>query len=59
MMLRDSFNLPKEAAAIEKAVEAALNEGCRTADIVGADIAASGAKVIGTGEMTKRVIANL
>jgi 3-isopropylmalate dehydrogenase len=54
MMLRDSFNLPKEAAAIEKAVEAALNEGCRTADI-----AASGAKVIGTGEMTARVIANL
>ena len=54
MMLRDSFNLPKEAAAIEKAVEAALNEGCRTSDI-----AASGAKVIGTGEMTKRVIANL
>ncbi|MCL1931842.1 MAG: 3-isopropylmalate dehydrogenase [Treponema sp.] len=59
MMLRDSFNLPQEAATIEKAVEAALNEGCRTADIVGADIAASGAKVIGTSEMTKRVIAHL
>ena len=54
MMLRDSFNLPQEAAAIEKAVEAALDEGYRTSDI-----AANGAKVIGTDEMTKRVIANL
>jgi len=59
MMLRDSFNLPQEAAVIEKAVEAALNEGWRTPDIVGDDIAASGAKVIGTDEMTKRIIANL
>jgi len=54
MMLRDSFNLAQEAAAIEKAVEAALNEGWRTADIAG-----TGAKVIGTGEMTERIIANL
>jgi 3-isopropylmalate dehydrogenase len=54
MMLRDSFNLPQEAAVIEKAVEAALNEGCRTADI-----AESGTKLIGTDEMTKRIIARL
>ena len=35
MMLRDSFNLPKEAKAIEDAIEAVLNAGHRTADIAG------------------------
>jgi len=54
MMLRDSFNLTQEAAAVEKAVEAALNEGWRTPDIVGAD-----AKIVGTVEMTERIIAHL
>jgi 3-isopropylmalate dehydrogenase len=33
MMLRYSFNLETEAAAVEKAVEAALKAGCRTQDI--------------------------
>ena len=33
MMFRYSFDLPGEAAAIERAVDEALNEGFRTADI--------------------------
>ena len=36
MMLRYSFNLSREADAIEAAVEKVLNEGYRTADIAGA-----------------------
>lgn len=36
MMLRYSFNLSREADAIESAVEKVLNEGYRTADIAGA-----------------------
>lgn len=35
MMLRYSFNLPKEADAIEAAVDAVLEQGYRTADIAG------------------------
>ena len=35
MMLRYSFSLEKEAAAIEAAVESAVNDGIRTADIGG------------------------
>jgi len=54
MMLRDSFGLAKEAEAIEKAVEAALNEGCRTPDI-----AEGSAKIVGTVKMTERIISNL
>ena len=37
MMLRYSFGLEKEAAAIEKAVEEALHDGVRSADIAGKD----------------------
>ncbi len=33
MMLRYSFDLPEEAACIEAAVDKALDDGCRTADI--------------------------
>lgn len=35
MMLRYSFDLEEEAAEIERAVDAVLNEGYRTADILG------------------------
>jgi len=35
MMLRYSFSLGAEADAIERAVESALNDGCRTADLSG------------------------
>ena len=46
MMFRYSFQLPREAKAIEDAVDAVLNEGWRTADI-----AAPGQQVIGTQKM--------
>ena len=46
MMFRYSFQLPREAKAIEDAVDAVLNEGWRTADI-----AAPGQQVIGTQRM--------
>ena len=37
MMLRYSFDMPKEADAIENAVSAVLDEGWRTADIMPTD----------------------
>ena len=46
MMFRYSFQLPREAKAIEDAVDAVLNEGWRTADI-----AAPGQQAIGTQRM--------
>jgi len=46
MMLRYSFNLQKEADAIEKAVEEVLEAGFRTADIY-----TDGMKKVGTDEM--------
>ena len=46
MMFRYSFDLPEEAAAVERAVDAVLNEGWRTADI-----AAPGETAIGTVRM--------
>jgi 3-isopropylmalate dehydrogenase len=46
MMLRYSCALEKEAGVIEKAVEDALNEGCRTYDIM-----SEGKTKLGTKEM--------
>lgn len=46
MLLESSLNMPEEAKLISQAVEEALNEGCRTADI-----AKSGEKVLSTSEM--------
>ncbi|SCY89149.1 3-isopropylmalate dehydrogenase [Alkaliphilus peptidifermentans] len=54
MMLRHSFKLEEEANSIEKAVEAVLREGYRTADITSA-----GMKLVGTKEMTKLIINKL
>lgn len=54
MMLRYSFNLQKEADAIEKAVEKVLNDGYRTGDIM-----SEGKKLVGTKEMGALVVANL
>ena len=51
MMLRYSFNLEKEAQAIEKAVLAVLEDGYRTGDIM-----SEGMKKVGTVEMGKLVI---
>ncbi len=46
MMLRYSFGLPKEAEAIETAVNLVLENGYRTYDIM-----AEGMKKVGTSEM--------
>ncbi|NCE64588.1 3-isopropylmalate dehydrogenase [Pseudoflavonifractor sp. 524-17] len=54
MMMRYSFHLPDEASAIEKAVDAVLAEGWRTADI-----AESGVTPIGTKEMGRLIRAKV
>lgn len=54
MMLRYSFGLGEEADCIEAAVEKALNDGHRTADI-----AKPGEKVLSTSEMGAIVCANI
>ena len=46
MMLRYSFDLDKEADAIEQAVQQVLTEGYRTGDIM-----SEGCKKVGTTEM--------
>lgn len=50
MMLRESFGLNREAAAVETAVENALHAGLRTADI-----AKRGARAVSCSEMTKQI----
>ena len=52
MMLRYSFDLDREAEAVEKAVSAVLKEGYRTIDIM-----SDGMKRIGTKEMGVRICA--
>ncbi|MBU6454956.1 MAG: 3-isopropylmalate dehydrogenase [Cyanobacteria bacterium REEB67] len=67
MMLRYSFNLEKEAQAVEKAVEAALKGGCRTRDIfkqakAGAGEAAGTAptsKLVNCQEMADEILTHL
>lgn len=54
MMLRDSFGMQEEYAAIEKAVEDTLAEGWRTADIL-----SDGMKKIGCREMAQRIAAHI
>ena len=49
-MFRYSFQLPEEAEAVEKAVDAVLAEGWRTQDI-----AEPGVTPIGTREMGRRI----
>jgi 3-isopropylmalate dehydrogenase len=47
MMLKTSFGLDAEAAAVERAVDAVLERNIRTADISGKDCAAVGCKSMG------------
>ena len=54
MMLRDSFGMTEEYAAIERAVEKTLSDGFRTADIMSEDM-----KKIGCREMARRIAENL
>ena len=53
MMLRYSFDLEEEAVCIEKAVDQVLNDGWRTADLVGN----SGITPINTAQMTEKILA--
>lgn len=54
MLLRHSLKLETEAAAIEKAVDSMLTDGCRSADIV-----REGETVLSTTQMTDQVIARI
>jgi 3-isopropylmalate dehydrogenase len=54
LLLRHSLGLEREALAIETAVGRVLDAGARTADI-----AAPGAKTVGTGEMGAAIVAAL
>ena len=54
MMLRYSFDLPAEAAALETAIETVLGRGIRTADIRLPDVAP-----VSTAEMGKAVLGEL
>jgi len=51
MMLRHSFGLEAEAAAVDRAVGTVLDRGFRTADI-----RTPGGRLVGTREMTRRVV---
>jgi 3-isopropylmalate dehydrogenase len=54
MLLRHSLGLEEEAAAIERAVDAVLNEGVRTPDV-----ANTGSEVVGTQVMGNLVVQKL
>jgi 3-isopropylmalate dehydrogenase len=56
MLLRYSFGLAKEAAAIEGAVAAVLDLGLRTKDIARRGGGEDGEKIVGTHEMGKAVL---
>jgi 3-isopropylmalate dehydrogenase len=53
MLLRYALKLEKEATTVEKAIEAALTAGLRTADL------AAGGTSVSTTEMTDRILAGL
>jgi 3-isopropylmalate dehydrogenase len=55
LMLRHSFGLNEAAAAIESAVQHAIESGCRTGDIFSAS--ESGARKVGTREMGDAIAA--
>ena len=54
MMLRYSFDLDKEADAIEMAIEKVLKQGYRTSDIM-----SEGKTLVGTEEMGNLIVANI
>ncbi|TCP28924.1 3-isopropylmalate dehydrogenase [Scopulibacillus darangshiensis] len=54
MMLRHSFQMEKEALAVENAVSAVLNEGCHTADL---NIPSG--HCVGTDEMIQKVVEHI
>jgi len=56
MMLRHTFQLEKEACAVEGAVSAVLAQGARTADLVGSGGAGKLHAAISTTQMGRRVV---
>jgi 3-isopropylmalate dehydrogenase len=56
MMLRYSFNLEQEAAAIEEAVNRVLDGGYRTPDIVNRSSVGANEKIVGTRAMGEAVL---
>ena len=54
MMLKYSFGLQREAAAIETAIASVLDEGYRTADLM-----AAGGRPVGTREMGQLILDKL
>ncbi len=54
MLLRHSLNLPREAEAVERSVDRALSDGCRTADIV-----QPGGRALSTREMADEIVARV
>ena len=60
MMLKYSFDMSKEADAIENAVAAVLEEGYRTGDILPSDpLEAQACKKVGCAEMGKLIVEHL
>ena len=59
MMLRYSLGLTEEAAAVDRAVATALQDGCRTPDIAPPDDAKGPVRRVGTVEMGDAVVGAL
>ncbi len=59
MMLKYSFDMEKEAAAIEQAVSDCLDEGYRTADIMPSQNKDSSCRLVGCSEMGSLIIDRL
>ena len=59
MLLRWSLGLGEAARSVERAVESAIADGYRTADLVPPDGDRSGLRVVGTREMTAAVVERL
>jgi len=59
MLLRWSLGLGDAASSVERAVEAAIEDGYRTADLVPPDGDRSGLRVVGTREMAAAVVDRL
>ena len=55
MLLRDGLRMEDEAAAVERAVEAALDQGLRTPDLAGGE----DVRQVGTEELTAAVLTGL
>ncbi|HZR00524.1 MAG TPA: 3-isopropylmalate dehydrogenase [Chloroflexota bacterium] len=59
MLLRYSLGLEREAAAVERAVEDALNAGLRTYDVMDAGPAGGSRRQVGTQEMAREIAARI